>query len=84
LTRTASIHGVQGFALYKQRHDQFGALQLVIAGNFASKEARAKEQVRQILRQCEVQLYASSEVDDLIADIRSHGKELMSDDLVGR
>jgi hypothetical protein len=34
--------------------------------------------VRRILDQCHVRLYPSSQIDDLIAEIRAHGRELNS------
>jgi hypothetical protein len=76
LGRTASVHAVEGIALYREPDPRLGDLQLVVVGNFASNQRSAQEQVRRILEQGQVQLYASSEVDDLITDIRTHGKEL--------
>lgn len=76
LSRTASVHAVEGIALYRQPDPRLGELQLVVVGNFATNQGAAKEQVRRILEQGRVQLYGSSEVDELIDDIRAHGKEL--------
>jgi hypothetical protein len=80
LIRTASVHAIEGIALYREPHPDLGDLQLVIVGNFRSDKRSTRDQVRWILQQGRVQLFASSEVDDLIADIRTHGKEINVED----
>ncbi|QEH31800.1 hypothetical protein OJF2_02650 [Aquisphaera giovannonii] len=76
VVRTASVHAVEGIALYREPDPRLGDLQLVVVGNFASSRRDTRDRVGRILHQGAVQLYASSEVDDLIADIQAHGKEL--------
>ncbi len=74
--RTASSHAIEGLALYEHPHKTFGALELVVVGQFRTNENEVREDVRRILQQGRVKLYATNEVDELITEIRVHGREL--------
>lgn len=74
--KTASSHAIEGLALYEHPHKKFGELELVVVGQFRTNEKEVREDVRRILEQGKSKLYATSEVDDLIHEIRAHGKEL--------
>ena len=74
--RTASAHAIEGIALYEHPDRVLGDLRLVVVGHFRSHANGVREDVRRILHQGRTRLYASNEVDDLIQEIRCHGKNL--------
>ena len=76
LRRIASAHAVNGIALYENPDDVLGELELVVVGNFRSNVKAARDDVQRILRQGRTKLYTSQEVNDLIQEIRVHGKDL--------
>jgi hypothetical protein len=74
--KTASAHAIEGLALFEHPDDKLGKLELVIVGQFRTNKNDTREDVRRILHQGRAKLYATNEVDDLIQEIRLHGKEL--------
>jgi hypothetical protein len=74
--RTASTHAIEGLALYEHPDRDLGDLELVIVGQFRPHANGIQEDVRRTLRQGRTRLYTSSEVGDLIQDIRLHGRNL--------
>jgi hypothetical protein len=75
--RTASAHAIDGIALYEHSDREFGELELVVVGSFRTNTKEVREDVRRILAQGRTKLYAASEVEDLIQEIRVHGMDLM-------
>jgi hypothetical protein len=78
LNRTASVHAIDGIALYQNPDPELGALRLVVVGNFRTNRQDAREQVERILEQGQVRLFTSAEVNVLIDEIRRRGRELSS------
>ena len=76
LRKTASSHAIEGLALFEHPHEKLGELELVVVGQFRTNEKEVRENVKRILQQGRARLYATNEVDDLIREIRVHGKEL--------
>jgi hypothetical protein len=76
IRRTASSHAIEGLALFEHPHKKLGELELVVVGQFRTNDKEVREDVRLILEQGRAKLYATSEVDNLIQEIRVHGKEL--------
>jgi hypothetical protein len=76
--KTASAHAIEGLALFEHPHEKLGALELVVVGQFRTNEKEPREDVKRILNQGRVKLYATTEVDDLIEDIRMNGRDLAS------
>ncbi|MGP0064028.1 MAG: DUF3037 domain-containing protein [Isosphaeraceae bacterium] len=76
LRRTASAHAIDGIALYEHADCDLGELELVVVGDFRSNAKEVREDIQRILRQGRTKLYTSQEVDDLIQEIRIHGKNL--------
>lgn len=76
LRRTASAHAIEGLALFEHPDESLGNLELVVVGQFRSDANGAREDIRRILQQGRTRLYASTEVDDLIQEIRMRGKDL--------
>ena len=74
--KTASSHAIEGLALYEHPDRKLGNLELVVVGQFRTNEKAVREDVKRILQQGRARLYATNEVDDLIQEIRVHGKEL--------
>lgn len=74
--KTASSYAIEGLALFEHPHKTLGDLELVVVGQFRTNEKEVREDVKRILQQGRVKLYATNEVDDLIQEIRVHGKEL--------
>jgi hypothetical protein len=74
--KTASSHAIEGLALYEHPDRRLGNLELVVVGQFRTNEKEVREDVKRILQQGRAKLYATNEVDDLIHEIRVHGKEL--------
>jgi hypothetical protein len=74
--KNASAHAIEGIALYEHPDEQLGDLELIIVGQFRTDEEEVRDDVRRILQQGRAKLYATTEVDELIQEIRHHGKDL--------
>ena len=69
-------HAIEGLALYEHPDKRLGNLELVVVGQFRTNEKEVREDVKRILQQGRAKLYTTNQVDDLIHEIRVHGKEL--------
>lgn len=76
LTKTASVHAVDGMAVYGEPNPRFGDMRLIVVANFSAEARKAASQVEKILDQGHVKLYTSKTLDRLIQDIQTNGKEL--------
>ena len=76
LIRTASFHAIEGLALFNHRHEKFGALELVVVGQFRTNEKKVRDDVLRTLKEGRTKLYDTSEVNNLIEEIRAHGKAM--------
>ncbi|HEY1860594.1 MAG TPA: hypothetical protein VGG61_09590, partial [Gemmataceae bacterium] len=79
---TAFRYAVEGRSLYENPDPNRGKMQLVVVGDFGSKVLESKETVGRILNENSVKLYAAGELDSLIENIRSTGKDLPQSDNV--
>ncbi len=75
---TACRYAVEGESLYENPDPRFGDLKLVVVGRFLARKANNRSLVEKILREHHVKLVASTEVDQLVADIRDNGKEIIT------
>lgn len=70
---------VEGKSLREKPHPRYGKLQLIVVGRFSSQGADTKADVRRILGEHQVQLYAEDNLAQLIDEIRRTGKDLRSE-----
>lgn len=73
---TACRYAVEGRSLYEHPDGRLGQMQLVIVGLFPAKKPESRKIVEKILEENKVRLFASTELDKLIEDIRENAKEL--------
>ena len=73
---TACKYAVEGRSLYEDQNSRFGRLQLVVVGKFRSDDPDSPGKVRRILKDYSVKLFKTSEVPQLINEIRTTGKEI--------
>lgn len=73
---TACRYAVQGRSLYEHADSELGNMQLVVVGEFPPKQEENKASVRRILVESQVQLFTVKELDRLIEEIRTTGKDL--------
>ncbi len=71
---------VEGRSLHEERHPKYGDLQLVVVGRFSSQGTDSIPDVRRILKENDVQLYAEDDLSQLISEIHRTGKVLPSED----
>ena len=75
---TACRYAVEGESLYQNPDPQLGELQLVLVGRFGPRQAESRSGVERILEGHHVRLYAATEVDRLVEEIRRTAKDLPS------
>ena len=73
---TACRYAVEGESLYENPDPRLGSLQLVLVGKFGSKQSESRSGVERILKQHHVRLFAATEVDRLVDEIRRTAKDL--------
>ena len=73
---TACRYAVEGESLYETRDPQLGQLQLIVVGQFGSQQSASRCGVEKILQEHHVRLYAATEVDQLVDEIKRTAKEL--------
>jgi hypothetical protein len=73
---TACRYAVEGESLYEHPDPQLGQLQLIVVGRFGSRQPQSRSGVERILTEHHVRLYAATEVDRLIDEIRRTAREL--------
>lgn len=74
--KTACRYAVEGRSLYENPDPKLGKLRLVVVGGFRSKGADTQISVNRILKEYNVQLFPTHELDRLIDEIRRTGKTL--------
>ena len=72
---TACKYAVEGRSLYENPDPQLGLLQLVVVGKFRSKDQESPARVKRVLQDYRVTLFRTSELPQLIDEIRRTGKE---------
>lgn len=73
---TACRYAVEGGSLYENPDPHLGKLQLIVVGKFGSKQSESRSGVERILKEHHVRLYAATEVDSLVEEIKQTAKNL--------
>jgi hypothetical protein len=71
---TACRHAIEGRSLYDHDDREFGKVKLVVVGDFASNDTIGRATAKRILEENSVDLYVSTNLERLIADIRDNAK----------
>lgn len=77
---TACRYAVEGESLYENPDPRLGPLQLILVGKFGSKQPESRSGVERILKAHHVRLYAATEVDRLVDEIKRTAKDLPDTD----
>jgi Protein of unknown function (DUF3037) len=73
---TACRYAVQGESLYASPDPHLGQLQLIVVGKFGSKQSSSRSSVERILKEHHVRLYAATELDSLVDEIKRTAVDL--------
>lgn len=73
---TACRYAVEGESLYENPDPRLGQLQLILVGKFGTKQSESRSGVERILKAHHVRLYAATEVDRLVDEIKRTAKPL--------
>jgi hypothetical protein len=73
---TACRYAVEGKSLYENPDPCLGELQPIVLGKFGSKQPTSRAGVERILKEHHVRLFAVTEVDRLVDEIRRTAKDL--------
>jgi hypothetical protein len=73
---TACKYAVEGRSISENPDPQLGALQLVLVGKFRSKDKESPDRVKRVLEEYGVKLFRTSELPQLIDEIRTTGKDV--------
>ena len=73
---TACRYAVEGRSLWDSKDPNLGLLKLVVVGKFRPRQLQTKDLVRRVLADSHVDLFDSSELDRLIDEIRTTGKDI--------
>ncbi len=72
--QTAYRYAVEGDSIYETEHEQFGKLKLIVVGSFRSKSDENRPIVNRVLESHHVKLYGTDEMDKLVQEIVTTGK----------
>jgi hypothetical protein len=72
----ACKYAVEGKSLHESPDPRLGKLQLIIVGKFRQGDQESPSKVRRVFQEYEVKLYRTSELPQLIDEIRRTGKDL--------
>lgn len=72
--QTAYRYAVEGGSIYETEHEQFGKLKLIVVGSFRSKTDENRAIVKRVLERDHVKLYGTDEMDKLVQEIVTTGK----------
>jgi hypothetical protein len=73
---TACKYAVEGRSLYESPDPQLGPLQLVVVGKFRPKDHESPARVQRVFQDYRVKLFRTSELPQLIEEIRTTGKDI--------
>jgi hypothetical protein len=73
---TACKYAVEGRSLYENPDPKYGELQLVVVGKFRPKDQDSTARVKRVFQDYGVKLFRTSELPQLIDEIRTTGKDL--------
>lgn len=74
--RTACKYAVEGRSLYEHPDPDLGKLQLVVVGRFRQRDHESQSRISRVFKEHSVKLYKTSELPNLIDEIRRTGKDL--------
>jgi hypothetical protein len=73
---TACRYAVEGQSLYESPDPRLGQLQLVVLGQFGANQSDSRFGAERILKEHHVRLFATTELDRLVDEIRRSAKDL--------
>jgi hypothetical protein len=73
---TACKYAVEGRSLYENPDPKLGPLQLVVVGKFRPRDQESLAGVKRVFQDHRVKLFRTSEVSQLIEEIRTTGKDI--------
>jgi len=76
---TACRYAVEGESLYENPDPHLGELQVILVGKFGSKQSESRPGVERILKEHHVRLFATTELDRLVEEIRRTAKDFPED-----
>jgi len=76
VTATACTFAVEGRSLFEHDDPHLGSLQLVVVGKFRPNDRESVQLVQRIFDENNVRLYRTSDLPQLIDEIRTTGKDL--------
>jgi len=76
---TACRYAVEGGSLYENPDPHLGELQLILVGQFGSKQSESRPGVERILKEHHVRLYAITDLNSLVDEIKRTAKDLTED-----
>jgi hypothetical protein len=77
---TACKYAIEGRSLFEHADRKLGDLQLIVVGEFGTRPDDKKVSVERILKENKVRLYSANELDSLVDEIRTTGKDFASDE----
>jgi hypothetical protein len=77
---TACRYAIEGRSLYEHKDPALGELQLIVVGKFGTNKSQSRPGVERILREHNVRLYATTELNSLVDEIRRTAKEFPETD----
>jgi hypothetical protein len=73
---TACKYAIEGRSLFEHPDTQLGDLQLIVVGEFGGHPGDKKLAVKRILTENKVRLFSANELDTLVDEIRTTGKDI--------
>lgn len=74
--RTACRYAVEGKSIYEHKDEELGEMQLVVVGQFRSRDEESPAVVRRVFQENAVKLFKFEDIPNLIDEIHRTGKEL--------
>jgi hypothetical protein len=73
---TACKYAIEGRSLFENRDSKLGYLKLIVVGEFGGRDGAKQASVKRILKDNKVDLYTETELDQLVDEIETTGKNL--------
>lgn len=77
--QTAYRYAVEGDSIYETEHNEFGKLKLLVVGSFRGNGDENKQIINRVLENHHVSLYSMDELDELVHEILTTGKNRSDD-----
>lgn len=81
---TACKYAIEGRSLFEHPDTKLGDLQLIVVGEFGAHPRAKKDAVERILKENKVRLFTANELDQLVEEIRTSGKDITEKRTVGQ